>query len=104
MERREREKLVVHSMIGMYCRKFHSSGDHVGDLCDECRSLLDYAYARIDMCPKKERKSSCRKCEIHCYSQSRRADIGAVMRYAGPRMLLVHPLMAIRHMIDERCR
>ena len=29
-----------------------------------------------------------------------RARIREVMRYAGPRMLLSHPLMALRHLLD----
>jgi hypothetical protein len=29
-----------------------------------------------------------------------RERIREVMRYSGPRMLLSHPLMAIRHLID----
>ncbi|WP_295730386.1 nitrous oxide-stimulated promoter family protein [uncultured Muribaculum sp.] len=103
MERIEREKLVVRCMIAMYCSRFHRFDGRRDVLCDECRTLFDYACARIDMCPKRGDKSSCRKCEIHCYSQSRRDDIRRVMRYAGPRMLFIHPAMAIRHLIDE-CR
>jgi hypothetical protein len=29
-----------------------------------------------------------------------RDDIRAVMRYAGPRMLLHHPILAVQHLID----
>jgi len=28
--------------------------------------------------------------------------VSQVMRYAGPRMLLRHPLLAVRHLLDER--
>lgn len=99
MERIEREKLVVSQMITIYCRRHHKAVD--GKLCDDCRKLMAYAHGRLDHCPKGNRKSSCRKCEIHCYSPDNRAKIRAVMKYVGPRMLFVHPLSAIRHLISE---
>ena len=99
MDRIEREKRVVGQMIAIYCRGHHRP--EAGGLCPDCRSLLDYACRRVDCCPKGSRKSSCRKCEIHCYTPANRAKIRAVMKYAGPRMILIHPLAAIRHLIAE---
>ena len=32
----------------------------------------------------------------------RRAKIRAVMRWAGPRMLFVHPVLAVRHLLETR--
>ena len=99
MERIDQEKLVVNQMIGIYCRKHHKPAG--GDLCADCRNLLDYAHQRLDHCPKGNEKSSCRKCEIHCYSKANREKIREVMRYVGPRMLFIHPLSTIRHLISE---
>lgn len=99
MERIEQEKKTVGEMIAIYCRKHHNRGGN--DLCDECRALLDYAHRRLDRCPKGNEKSSCRKCEIHCYSPANREKIRQVMKYVGPRMLFYHPLSAIRHLISE---
>lgn len=99
MERIEREKLVVSRMITIYCRKHHSTVD--GGLCEDCLNLIAYAHNRLDHCPKGNKKSSCRKCEIHCYSPTNREKIRAVMKYVGPRMLFVHPWSAIRHLISE---
>lgn len=99
MKRIEREKKVVSQMIAIYCRKHHSAPS--GALCGKCSELLDYAHKRLSCCPKGEAKTSCRKCDVHCYSASRREAIREVMRYVGPRMLLIHPLAAIRHLIDE---
>ena len=31
-----------------------------------------------------------------------RDQIRTVMRYSGPRMMTVHPVMAIRHLIESR--
>ena len=98
MTRIEREKHVVKLMITLYCRKFHKTGGT--GLCADCRNLLDYACRRLDLCPKGDSKSSCRKCDIHCYSPARRENIRAVMRYAGSRMIFVNPAAALRHLIS----
>jgi len=37
---------------------------------------------------------------VHCYAPEMREKIKEVMRYAGPRMLLSHPILAIAHLID----
>lgn len=31
-----------------------------------------------------------------------REKIRAVMRFSGPRMLLVHPVLAVRHLLESR--
>ena len=42
----EKEKLVVKEMIELYCKKKEKNKE----LCEECKSLLDYAYKRLDHC------------------------------------------------------
>ncbi len=114
MPRIEREKKVIGRMVAIYCHRHHgrpadskaTSGHHGNhsdrdSLCDDCRELLEYARQRLDRCPHGNRKPSCRKCTIHCYSSARRQQMQAVMRYVGPRMLFLHPLTAIRHLLDE---
>lgn len=97
MERIDREKNVIRQMIEIFCRKQHKTEG----LCAECEELLAYALGRLERCPKGERKKSCRKCEIHCYAPVQKERIRAVMRYVGPRMILIHPLSAIRHLMSE---
>ncbi len=63
-DRIEREKDCVAKMVGIYCHDMHGTR---GDLCEECRKLLDYAAVRIDKCVFGARKSTCAKCAIHCY-------------------------------------
>lgn len=94
-----RERETTRTMIGMYCEGNHGGGK---DLCNECNHLLNYANVRLDHCPHGENKPTCLKCSIHCYGEEERERIRAVMRYAGPRMLLSHPVMAIRHILDGR--
>ena len=86
MRRIENEKRVVALMIGIYCRRHHA---HEGMAC------------KGGLCPEWERKPSCRKCTIHCYAPMQKEAIRGVMRYVGPRMLFIHPVAAIRHLLNE---
>jgi hypothetical protein len=98
--KREREKQMVSEMIALYCRKQHGSAK--GTLCPSCAALADYARLRSEKCPFMETKTFCSNCKVHCYQPEMREKIRAVMRFAGPRMLLVHPVAAIRHVIETK--
>jgi len=89
------EKKAVKAMIALYCRKNH----HSKSLCEECSSLLNYCYARIEHCKFKEDKPNCDKCPVHCYNKTMREQIRIVMRYSGPRILFHNPLLAIGHLL-----
>ena len=95
--RMKREKKTIEAMIHLYCRGQHGTE---GELCFECGRLLDYAQVRLDRCPFQENKTTCTKCPVHCYRPVMRERVKAVMRYAGPRMLLRHPFLALLHLID----
>lgn len=97
--KREREKRMVSQMIALYCRKKHHTR---GDLCPQCAALDAYAKMRADKCPFMETKTFCSNCRVHCYSPDMRAKIREVMRFAGPRMILHHPVAAIRHVVETR--
>ena len=99
-DKRAREKHVVGEMIALYCRGNH--GTKKGNLCAECARLLTYAHERSDKCPYMENKTFCSSCKTHCYRRDMRDQIRTVMRYSGPRMMTVHPVMAIRHLIESR--
>ncbi len=94
MDKREQEMRTVYEMIHLYCRKKH----HSKTLCRACDALYTYAKERIEKCPRMESKTFCSQCEIHCYKPEMRQEIRKVMRFSGPRMLYVHPIMAIRHL------
>jgi hypothetical protein len=93
-----REKKTVSIMIGMYCRA-HRHG-HRDTLCADCAKLHDYAIQRIDKCPYCLAKPTCANCTIHCYRPDLRERIREVMRYAGPRMMGRHPVLALLHRLD----
>lgn len=90
-----REWQTIRAMIQIYCRDHHR-----GNLCKECQSLLDYAGLRLDRCQFGAEKPTCAKCPVHCYQKTRREQVRVVMRYAGPRMLLEHPILSLRHWLD----
>ena len=92
----KREADTVLAMIRIYCRAHHASQGDV--LCTECQELDDYAMKRLACCPFKEDKPVCAKCKVHCYKPEYRKRISEVMRFAGPRVLLSHPLLALEHM------
>jgi predicted amidophosphoribosyltransferase len=87
-------------MIRVYCRAHHR--DVKNGLCDNCAQLLDYATNRLDHCPFGGDKSTCTDCSIHCYKPEMRERVRIVMRYAGPRMIFRHPILAILHFLDGR--
>jgi hypothetical protein len=98
--RLQREARTVSVMIRHYCRDHHGGGP----LCPECRELDACARERLGKCPFGDGKTTCARCPVHCYRPEMRARIRTVMRYAGPRMLLWHPVMAVRHLLDGRRR
>lgn len=97
MSRIEWEKRTIAQMVGLYCR--HKEGNRT--LCPDCAELLDYARTRLSKCRFGDGKSSCRKCPVHCYSPDMKERIRVVMRYSGPRMMIYHPIAAVRHLYYE---
>lgn len=97
--KREREKAMVSDMIALYCKRRHGTRHGI---CPECAALTDYARQRSDKCPFMETKTFCSNCKVHCYTLEMREKIRAVMRFSGPRMLLHHPVMAVRHVIETK--
>jgi hypothetical protein len=95
-----RELATLRAMISIHCRAHHVPG--AGTPCAECRALLDYAERRLDRCVFGEDKPTCANCAVHCYSAPRREQVKATMRYAGPRMIWRHPVLAIAHVVDGR--
>jgi hypothetical protein len=89
---------TVSAMIEIYCKKNH----HSHSLCPECQALMDYAEVRLDRCPYGENKPTCNTCPIHCYKPEPKEQMRLVMRFSGPRMLLYHPILAIRHLLSEK--
>ena len=95
----KREISTVIAMIAIYCRSHHH---HSKDLCPYCTGLQDYAVKRLRNCTFQENKPTCGNCPVHCYKPGMRREIIEVMRYSGPRMMIYHPYLALRHLLDGR--
>ena len=95
----EREMRTVTAMVHLYCREQHHTED---ELCAECSAIQEYAMRRLERCPFQEGKTTCAKCAVHCYKPDMREQIRVIMRYAGPRMLWKHPVLAVQHLMDGR--
>jgi hypothetical protein len=93
-----RERLTMKKMVGIYCSAHHDTSRQI--LCTGCQEFLDYAERRLQKCPYGNEKPTCANCPVHCYKPVQRDQARKIMRYAGPRMLLRHPLLAISHQLD----
>jgi hypothetical protein len=100
--RRRREQKTVDAMLRMYCRGHGHSRDAGALLCADCGALREYAARRLERCLFGDAKPACSNCVVHCYRPDMRERVREVMRWAGPRMLLRHPVLAVLHLIDER--
>lgn len=101
VKKRQGEKRTMTTMAKLYCSgKKHPAGDT--GLCPQCAALLNYAHNRTDHCPRMAEKTFCSKCPMPCYEPARREEIRAMMRYAAPRLLLHHPIPAMRHMLAPK--
>jgi hypothetical protein len=94
-----RELATLKAMFEINCRDHHGGGDA---LCDKCAELLGYATRRLDRCVFGDEKPTCANCTVHCYAAAPREEVRVIMRYAGPRMMTRHPVLAVRHLIDGR--
>lgn len=95
-KKRSHEKMVISKMIGIYCKG--NKHDRKGKkLCSSCSLLEDYSYKRIEKCPYMETKTFCSNCKTHCYKADMREKMRTVMRYSGPRLILHHPILLIKH-------
>ena len=98
--RRARELDTIELMVRMYCRGHHH-GDHAG-LCKDCGALAKYARRRLERCVFGDAKPTCANCTVHCYTAQMREQIRCVMKWAGPRMTLRHPILSLLHLLRGR--
>jgi hypothetical protein len=86
-------------MTKIYCPDHHEQ--NTDELCSKCSELMAYSEERLAKCPYGQAKPTCAKCPIHCYKKQPREQVREVMRYAGPRMPLRHPWLALTHIFDK---
>ena len=73
-----------------------------GALCADCAELLDYAGAAAGEVPVPGAQDHLRQVPgALLQTGPPRARSAAVMRYAGPRMMLRHPRLAFYHLVID---
>ncbi|ATG02221.1 protein YgbA [Lelliottia amnigena] len=97
-KRISREKETIGKMIALYETQCPQASCEPGYY----QALNAYADKRLDKCVFGEDKPACKQCPVHCYQPAKREEMKQVMRWAGPRMLWRHPILTIRHLIDDR--
>ena len=95
------EHQTIAAMVKIHCKAKHQNQNITG-LCTDCIELLDYAATRLDRCPYGQSKPTCNKCPVHCYKPVQKQIVKEIMIFSGPRMLLPHPIRAIKHLLAER--
>lgn len=88
------ELKTIIAMTEIYCRDHHSIKE--GQFCED---FIEHAKLKLDRCVYGDKKPACKNCPIHCYKPDTREQARIIMRYSGPKMLLKHPLFAIKHLI-----
>lgn len=97
-KKRQAEMKAVKKMVCIYCRGHRHTGAK-GKLCGPCTGLLEYALARTRSCPRMAKKTFCSSCPAPCYGPQMAAQIKAIMKFSGPRMLFYSPVLALRHLL-----
>jgi Nitrous oxide-stimulated promoter len=97
---RARSLKTLQAMMHLYCEGHRHGSDE--RLCPRCAALLRYATRRLERCVFGDAKPNCAECRVHCYRSDMREEIRRVMRWAGPRMLLRHPILSVAHMFASR--
>lgn len=93
--RMARERKTFRAMLGMFCHDKHGTAS---GLCAACEQVHAYALERSAHCPFQADKPTCLKCPVHCYKPEMRSKVRDVMRYAGPKMMMRHPVLALLHL------
>ena len=85
-------------MIDLYQAKCPQASGGAGAL----RGVVCLRAKRLDKCVFGEEKPACKQCPVHCYQPAKREEMKQIMRWAGPRMLWRHPILTVRHLIDDK--
>ena len=96
----KREKKTIEKMVYVYCKGNHYTNGK--QLCDDCSEFLSYAFTRLSKCPFQDEKSTCVKCLVHCYQPEMREKAKKIMRYSGPRLIYLNPILSLQHVLDGR--
>ena len=98
-----KEFKTIVAMTHIYCRDHHKEYNRSkNELCTDCLEFIKFAEFRLARCPFGQIKPTCKHCPVHCYKKDMKELARTIMVYSGPRMLLKHPVLAIRHLLHDR--
>ena len=81
-----------------YCKGNHAGrAKDAAGMCPECRGAIEQTLARAEACPHGH-EGTCQDCATPCQRGEAQQRIKAIMRYAAPRMMFRHPLMALGYL------
>ncbi len=92
-----KEKENIRKTFGVYCNANHGTTDN--KLCPKCTALLTTVMLKIQRCPYGISKPICDACETPCFGENPTKEFRAIMKSGQKKMLLSHPLMAVKHKI-----
>lgn len=97
-KRIQREIKTINKMIKLYEKSYPAPIEQPNLYQD----LYTYAVKRLEKCRYGENKPACKQCPVHCYQPKMREQMKRIMRWSGPRMIIFHPTLAIKHLIDDK--
>lgn len=90
-----KEKENIRKTFGVYCNANHGTTDN--KLCPKCTALLTTVMLKIQRCPYGIAKPICDGCETPCFGEVPTNEFRNIMKAGQKKMLLSHPLMAVKH-------
>lgn len=86
----DKQKMLI-AIFGVY-QKYNKDTDL------NLEEIKSYSLKRLDNCIHIGEDIFCGFCEIQCFGDKYKKEIRSIMRFSGPRMILYHPIMAIRYL------
>ncbi|WP_350454473.1 nitrous oxide-stimulated promoter family protein [Slackia heliotrinireducens] len=103
-ERKDRDRRTLCAIGRIYCNGNHGHVERDCDgLCPECRATVEATARRAEACPFGH-EGNCQDCPVHCQRGEDQVRVKRMMRYAAPRMALLHPLMTWEYLHKRRRR
>ena len=90
-----KERENIRKTFGLYCNSNHGTTDN--KLCPKCTALLTTVMLKIQRCPYGISKPICDACETPCFGEVPTKEFRNIMKSGQKKMLLSHPLMAVKH-------
>lgn len=95
------EAQTLRAMVGLYCGENTARREGPANAVPPAKRFSPMRSSAWPPVPTGPRSPVCAKCRIHCYRAGEKAFAREVMRHAGPRLLLAHPVLSLRHLVKS---